>query len=146
MSHPQEIPNFGALIDRTLRIIKQQFLQVFKDLDLDVTTEQWVLIDLLAKNDGVSQTDLAGSSFKNAPTTSRIIELLRKKGLINKQQSEEDKRQYLIFLSEKGKALHKRAYPKVVEFRNKGWEGLTLEDYQTLELVMNKVFDNFSKG
>lgn len=81
MKDKQETPNFGALIDRTLRVIKQQFLQVFKELNLDVTTEQWVLIDFLSKNDGVSQTELANGSFKNAPTISRIIDLLRKKGV-----------------------------------------------------------------
>ncbi len=144
MKDLQEIPNFGALIDRTLRVIKQQLLQVFKELDVDVTTEQWVLISLLAKNDGIPQTELGNGGFKNAPTTSRIVELLRKKGLVTKEQSEYDKRQYLVFLTEKGKLLHEKTYPKVLEFRQKGWNGLSLYEYEILEKILNKVFDNFS--
>ena len=143
MKDKQETPNFGALIDRTLRVIKQQFLQVFKELNLDVTTEQWVLIDFLSQNDGVSQTELANGSFKNAPTISRIIDLLRKKGLVVKEQSSKDKRQYLVFLTDNGKSLHKKAYPKVQEFRKKGWEGLSYKDFESLEKIMNKIFHNF---
>jgi len=143
MSNPQKNLNFGALIERTLRVTKQHFLQLFKELDIDITTEQWVLIDFLYQNDGISQTELANGSFKNAPTISRIIDLLKKKELVIKKQSTEDKRQYLIFLTEKAKALHEKAYPKVLEFRKQGWEGLSYKDYQQLEKIMNTIFHNF---
>ena len=103
--------NFGAIMDRTLKVIRQNYLQAFRDQEADITTEQWVLLDRLAGGDGISQTDLANDSFKNAPTVSRIITLLAKKGLIHKQQSSTDRRQFLIFLSEDGRALHEKVLP-----------------------------------
>lgn len=146
MKTRNEIPNFGALIDRTLRVIKQQFIQLFKELELDITPEQWVLIDFLARNtEGVSQTQLANGSFKNAPTISRIVELLRKKDLLIKKQSKTDKRQSLIFLSPKGKQYYEKAYPRVMNLRKEGWNELSLDDYSQLERIMNKVFENFSE-
>jgi hypothetical protein len=71
--------NFGAIMDRTLKLIRQNYLQAFRDQQADITTEQWVLLDRLAEGDGIPQTDLANDSFKNAPTVSRIITLLAKK-------------------------------------------------------------------
>lgn len=144
MTPTEETKNFGALMDRTLKIIKQNYLQAFRDLDVEITTEQWVLIDRLAEQDGISQTELANDSFKNAPTVSRIIELLRKKKLITKKQSEEDKRQFLIYLTNQGKALHEKAMPAVQQLRRQGWHGLSEDDYDHFVRMMNQIGENFS--
>jgi DNA-binding MarR family transcriptional regulator len=146
MMPADDTKNFGALMDRTLKIIKQNYLLVFRDLGVEITTEQWVLIDRLAKQDGVSQTELASDSFKNAPTVSRIIELLRKKKLITKKQSKEDKRQFLIFLSDQGKALHQKAMPAVQQLRRQGWHGLSETDYDHFVRMMKQIEENFSES
>ncbi|MEL7222324.1 MAG: MarR family transcriptional regulator [Bacteroidota bacterium] len=144
MMPQDDTKNFGALMDRTLKLIKQNYFQAFRDLEVEITTEQWVLIDRLAEQDGISQTELASDSFKNAPTVSRIIELLKKKKLISKKRSKEDKRQYLIFLTDKGKALHHKAMPAVQQLRRKGWHGLNEADYEHFVRMMNQIGENFS--
>lgn len=136
--------NFGAIMDRTLKLIRQSYLQAFRDHQADITTEQWVLLDRLAEGDGISQTDLANDSFKNAPTVSRIITLLAKKKLIKKKQSSDDRRQYLIFLSEEGRALHERVLPAVLALRTQGWQGLSEEDYEDFVKIMDQIGENFS--
>ena len=87
MAKRQSAKNFGAYIDRTIKIIRQNYLKAFKEIDVDLTTEQWVLLDSLYESDGVSQNELANGSFKNAPTVSRIIDLLCKKGLTERKLS-----------------------------------------------------------
>jgi len=136
--------NFGAIMDRTLKLIKLNYLQTFRELGLDITTEQWVILDRLAEGDGISQTDLANDSFKNAPTVSRIIELLVKKGFIEKKRSSDDRRQFLIFLSEQGRLCHAKATPAVKELRRRGWTGLDESDYKEFYRIMNQIGDNFS--
>ncbi len=144
MKEQETTRNFGAIMDRTLKIIKLNYLQTFRELGLDITTEQWVILDRLAEGDGVSQTDLANDSFKNAPTVSRIIELLRKKGLIEKKRSDDDRRQFMIYLSSKGQEYHDRATPEVLALRRRGWEGLDDEDYDDFMRIMNQIGSNFS--
>lgn len=136
--------NFGAIMDRTLKIIRQNYLQAFRDQEADITTEQWVLLDRLAEGDGISQTDLANDSFKNAPTVSRIITLLAKKQLILKKQSSADRRQSLIFLSEKGRALHDKVLPSVLALRTQGWAHLSEEDYDHFVRIMEQIGENFN--
>ncbi len=145
MQEEETTRNFGAIMDRTLKLIKNNYLQTFRELGLDITTEQWVLLDRLAEGDGVSQTDLANDSFKNAPTVSRIIELLRKKGLIEKKQSEDDRRQSLIYLSGKGKDYHQTATPAVLALRRRGWQGLNEQDYTDFMRIMNQIGGNFTE-
>ena len=113
---------------------------------MDITTEQWVLIDTLYKNNGVSQNDLASGSFKDAPTVSRIIDLLCKKGITERQRFENDRRRYKIFLTDKGKEAYEKALPKVKELRAKGWNGLTEEDYVHYFRIMEQIFNNFQQN
>ncbi len=131
-------------MDRTLKLIRQNYLQAFRDQQADITTEQWVLLNRLAEGDGISQTDLANDSFKNAPTVSRIITLLAKKKLIRKQQSSDDRRQYLIFLSEEGRELHDRVLPAVLALRTQGWQQLSEKDYEDFVQIMDQIGENFS--
>ena len=135
--------NFGAIIDRTIKMIKLNYLKAFKEADVDITTEQWVLLQSLYNDDGISQNDLASGSFKNAPTVSRIIDLLVKKGLVERKRFDNDRRRYRIFLTKKGKETYERALPAVLELRRKGWQGLSDHDFEHLIRILDQVFVNF---
>jgi len=135
---------YGTLIDRTLRMIKLNFIQGFKDSGVDLTPEQWVMIDRLHENNGISQTELANGSFKNAPTVSRIIDLLVSKGMVERQRFENDRRRYKIFLTEKGRATFDKANPVALQLREQGWKHLSDEDYENFVRIVNRVFENFS--
>lgn len=141
----QTTKNFGTYIDRNYKVIRGSFLQVFKDAGVDITTEQWVLIDCLYKQNGISQNELATESFKDAPTVSRIVDLLCKKELTERKRAEDDRRRHKVFLTKKGKAAYEKLLPKVLDLRQKGWEGLSESDYQTFLKVMNQIFDNISR-
>lgn len=144
MSKQHTSKAYGTLIDRTLRIIKLQFIHAFKEAGVDLTPEQWVIIDELYKHNGISQTELANGSFKNAPTVSRIIDLLASKNMVERQRFENDRRRYKIFLTKKGKETFEKAHPIVLSLRNQGWSNLSDEDYAHFTRIMNQIFDNLS--
>ena len=136
---------FGAYLDRTVKQIRQNYVKAFKEAGVDLTTEQWVLLDNLYQNNGISQNDLAQSNFKNAPTVSRIIDLLCQKGLTERQRFDNDRRRYKIFMTEKGKAMYEQALPHVLALRKQGWNGLTDADYDNLVRIVNQIFDNYEE-
>lgn len=135
--------NFGAFLDRTLKIIRHNYLKAFRDNDLDITTEQWVILDRLYKEDGLSQNELASDSFKNAPTISRIIDLLCKKGLTQRKQSSADRRSFHVFLTDQGRKTCQKAYPIVNGLRAQGWQELSDQDYDDLLRILNQIAENF---
>lgn len=145
MAKKQSTKNFGAYIDRTIKIIRHNYTRAFKEIDVDITTEQWVILDSLYANDGLSQNELASESFKNAPTVSRIIDLLCKKGYTKRMPSAQDRRKHLIFLTKEGKALYDKAFPVVENLRKQGWENLNDKDYEDFLRIMNQVFLNFEE-
>jgi len=140
---PENTKNFGAYMDKTLKIIKWNYLRAFKKLEVDFTAEQWVILDELYRKGGISQTELANSSFKDAPTVSRIIDLLSKKKLVQRERFDNDRRRYQVFLTEKGKADYEKALPAVHKLREQGWQQLSDKDYETYLRIMNQIFKNF---
>lgn len=139
----QQHYNFGALMDRTLRLIKQSYQQTFREHGQDITPEQWVVIDSLAENDGISQTELANGSFKNAPTVSRIIDLLEKKKILTRRKDETDGRQRNIFMTAHGRKLHAQLKPEVLKLRTIGWHNLDGDDFAHFQRMMEQIFRNF---
>ncbi|MCB0663767.1 MAG: MarR family transcriptional regulator [Saprospiraceae bacterium] len=142
MSKPKE-KHFGTYIDRNYRIIRLRFLQAFKECGVDITTEQWVILDSLYHHEGLSQTELAAMSFKDAPTTSRIIDHLCQKGFASRIRSETDRRAVVVNITDKGKTTYEHLLPSVKDLRQIGWEGLSEEDYESFLRIMNQVFKNF---
>lgn len=145
MLDEQGTKNFGAYLDRTLRQVRLDMGRRLKEHGVDITPEQWMILSSLYENNGQSQSELGDSSFKNAPTVSRIIDLLCKKGLTERVPHAEDRRRHHIYLTKAGKKTVEKAFPAILESRKKGWEGLNEADYQTFIRIINQVFQNFSE-
>ncbi len=135
----------GYLLERTTRVAKLSFTKMFRDLGIDITPEQWVIIDTLAQNGKMSQKKLGKESFKNPPTISRIVENLVKKGFVLRHYDDIDRRVTTIALSQKGKELERKCRPYVVELRNSSWDELSENDYDDFVRILDKIFENFEK-
>lgn len=146
MSDQNKIHNFGPTLERTLMVIRQNVLQIFRDLNLDITTEQWVILDSLYHLDGQSQTDLANNNFKNAPTLSRILDLMCKKEMVKRRRSEQDRRSFNVFITPTGKAIHEKAFPSILQLRQRGWTNLSDDDFLTFQRLMDQIYENFTEG
>lgn len=134
----------GFILERTTRLVKLQFHRAFKELQVDMTPEQWVLLDRLAQNNGQAQKDLGDGSYKNAATISRILDVLEKKKWISRKISAKDRRVYMISLTTAGKKIVKKVQPMVNDLRKKGWEGLSKKDYDVFTRITDQIFKNYS--
>jgi len=135
----------GFLLERTTRIVKLQFHKAFKNLKVDMTPEQWVVMDALFQKNDQPQKHLADSSYKNAPTISRIIDVLSKKGWVERKMSDQDRRVYIISQTKEGKAIYKKVIGEVERLRNLGWKGLTNKDYKEFKRIINQIFANYEQ-
>jgi len=136
----------GYLLERTTRIVKLSFHKAIAKLNLDLTPEQWVIMESLYLKNGQSQKDLANSSFKNAPTISRILDVLGRKKFIERLRFNNDRRRYKIYLTVAGKEIVEQLMPVADDLRNQGWENLTEGDYQEFVRILNQVFANLDKS
>ena len=135
---------YGHLIEKTGRKIKQELQKEINRLGFGITVDQWVLLLELYESGMMPQVELAERTFKDAPTITRILDILLQKSLINKYSCNEDRRKFLIELSEQGRNLVDDMLPHLVVFRKNGWKGLSMQDWDDLQRIMNTIFVNFS--
>ncbi len=121
-----DIPGF--ILERTAKRMKQACALALREAKVDLTVDQWVLLQELDKEDGLNQFELAERSYKHAPTVTRIVDTLTQKGLIERQADPADRRRYNICLTKAGKGEIKRILPIIKDFREKCWEGMSEKD------------------
>jgi len=143
--NPLSFDNVGTLLDRTTRLMKAHFQRTFKEHGINLTPEQWVLLDHLFKTGSASQTDLANGTFKDAPTVSRIVDKLAQKGMAARSRFPNDRRRYQVDLTDRGREVHAILNPKVEELRVQTWAGLTEEDYKELVRLLATIRGNFAE-
>ena len=143
MTKESETKRIGYFLERTTRIVKLSYLKSLKENDIDLTPEQWVILDNLHEKNGQSQMELANGSFKNATTISRILDLLADKGFIKRMPSIGDRRKFNIFLTKNGKEIVEKTQSIISKMREQGWQDLSHNDYVHFTRILNQIFNNF---
>lgn len=133
---------YSFLLDRTARKVKQYAQQQFKSGEFDVTVDQWLVLKNLSENELLSQTELANLVFKDNPTLTRIIDLLSKKGYVERVTNPADRRSFQLHLTESGLMKVNALRPKILEIREKAWENLNERDFEEFKRILNKIYQN----
>ena len=133
---------YGFYIEKTSKKIKQTLQRKFNTLDSGITVDQWVILNTLYTEKGLNQYEIASKTYKDAPTVTRIIDLLTKKGLVKRVIDENDRRRFKIFLTDQGLSKVKKLLPMVIKIQKQGWGDMGQEDYQILMGILDKIFLN----
>ncbi|MEO0581050.1 MAG: MarR family transcriptional regulator [Bacteroidota bacterium] len=128
-------------IERTMRRVKAHTRKVLKAHNFGVTIDQWITLKRLSEvPDGISQMELAASTFKDPAAITRILDHLVKKELVLRQTVAHDRRTLNLQLSEKGWALVRRMTPHVQAIRQKGVNLLSSEEAEDLKSILDKIY------
>jgi DNA-binding MarR family transcriptional regulator len=145
MTHPSDARAYFFKIDTTIKKIRNALQKQFNDAGFDLTVDQWVVLDHLARNPGSSQNTLSEMTTKDAPTVTRIIDLLSQKGLAERRMADTDRRKFLVFLTDAGQAKYEAVLPVVSAMRRKGWGNLSDDDYHHFVKIMDSIYQNMSE-
>jgi len=135
----------GLVLENTAKIMKQSFARLLlQDPSIDVTVDQWVLLQILTREGSMPQHKLAHLSCKDAPTVTRIIDILTRKSYVRRVEHPEDRRAFLIEISDAGSELVQKILPILHDFRMKAYADLEDEDLLHLEDLLHKIVNNLS--
>lgn len=138
-----EVPGF--ILERTAKRMKQYFQRSLTAANTGITIDQWVVLQQLHLKDGLNQLDIARATYKDAPTITRIIDLLCNKKLTRRTPDENDRRRFKILLTAAGKEKIAEVLPIIKQARSDAWDGLSDEQISQLENTLNVVFLNLEK-
>lgn len=134
--------SYGYLINLAAQRLKYKLHQTFQAKGYDVTPEQWVVLNRLWEEDGLSQVELAERTFKDKPVTTRILSLLEKKGIVVRRSDESDGRVLRVFLTKTGKDLKDKLIPCAQEVLVRSGRNLTKQDVAKFKLTLNQILSN----
>ncbi|SFD46881.1 DNA-binding transcriptional regulator, MarR family [Bacillus sp. OV194] len=130
----------GFLINQTSRKTINLLMHRFREFD--ITPEQWSVLYQLFEDGGITQKELARRTAKDQPTTARILDILMKKELIQKQMSETDRRAFIVSLTEKGEEIASKTVPIEAETMKEILAGIEPAEVERLKEVLEKLSKN----
>ena len=121
---------FGELLKQFLIDLQSLFRTQFKKLDL--TLSQIILISSIPI-DGIDMTTLSIKIGVDNSTLTRLIDILMKKGIVQKNRSSQDRRSYIISVTKKGELLQSEIEDEIDSFVSKLFRNTRLEDQEELK-------------
>lgn len=137
---PDDAPAW--LIQRASRTLRVLFLRLMEQRSAGVTPEMWLVLSRLYARDGQYQTQIADSTFRDRPNTSRILAGLEQRGFVRKEKDEEDMRRVRVHLTDQGKAFVRDVAPMAARTRDSLYEGLSGEELRVLRTVLRRIERN----
>ena len=116
--------------------------RTFQARGFDLTPEQWGVLTRLREGEGMNQSHLGEKTFKDRHNITRILNLLEKRGCIERRPDETDRRVYRLFLTESGLALQKNLDVIVRDHRAAIFKGLDQADMEGLMRIIDQIIGN----
>lgn len=135
----------GYLINMTALLLKREFNSAIKNNKIDVTPEQWAILNRLNEKSGLTQKEVAKLTFKDNANITRIVDKLENKGYAVREADSNDRRSWKISITKKGVEIRDLVEPLAVDILKKATEGLSNEQVQAFNDTSKKILDNLSK-
>ncbi|AWX45085.1 hypothetical protein HME9304_02094 [Flagellimonas maritima] len=141
-----EISGIGLHLDMVLRKVQDAYLRKFRELNINLTIEQWVVLYRIYQlGEEVSQSDIVKSNFRNRATTSRVIGGLERKNWITKNRFNGDLKRFKLELTSKGHSIILQIEPHANLLRKKAIEGLDTIEFETFLKVLDQIGENYQE-
>jgi DNA-binding MarR family transcriptional regulator len=132
----------GALLDETARL--QRIIITRRMKEYGATYTQWHALSNISRRDGMTQTQICHllEITKGACTT--LINRLIKAGLVERQTSENDRREQIVFVTHKGKALMEKEVDMLADLYTETFGDISDESLRQFRDTMLSVYKNWS--
>ena len=108
--------------------LKQYTAAMLKFHNIDLTPEQFLLLDLLWNKGPLSQQELADSLLKDKNSVTKLVDALERKGFVARRQNPNDRRSNTSILTETATKLKDDAKIKGVTILDKMIAGIKEEE------------------
>jgi DNA-binding MarR family transcriptional regulator len=139
-----------AVEDRLIFLISKVYQKLiinlqkaFSESGVVVTPIQVMLLFFLQKNNGSSLTQISQGLMLENPTVTGLIDRLEKSGYVKRSDHPNDRRVYLVHLTEKGKKIANKALPIVKRLNEEVKKGYSKEEIEAFKKVLIGAFNKF---
>ena len=124
--------------------LKKHLAEAFKKHGVNLTAEQYLVMDTLWNEGTLTQQAIAFIIQKDKNSVTQFIDNLEKKGLVTRLVAKEDRRVNNIVVTPEGMALKDSTKQLAIDTMNQALEGIPEEDVETFVKVLKMVCSNIS--
>ncbi|MCM3338316.1 MarR family transcriptional regulator [Paenibacillus sp. MER TA 81-3] len=135
--------SIGFAMGVTYRKLSNLLQQRLKEYD--ITPEQWSVLYQIGRGNGLIQKEIAERSGKDKPTTTRILDHLERKGLIYKKTGENDRRSFLVNITDKGRLLIQETTPIEQQVAEDIKQCVSQEEYDVLMELLLRISNHVNE-
>ena len=123
------------------RLMTQAYTPMFAELG--ITYPQYLVLMVLWERDTQPVNDIAHRLLLETNTVTPLLQRMEKLGLVTRRKGEQDKRQQIVSLTEKGRQMEEQAYQLIPAGMGKQLSAcpLRLEDYQQLAQELDSLIE-----
>ena len=123
------------------RLMTQAYTPMFAELG--ITYPQYLVLMVLWERDTQPVNDIAHRLLLETNPVTPLLQRMEKLGLVTRRKGEQDKRQQIVSLTEKGRQMEEQAYQLIPAGMGKQLSAcpLRLEDYQQLAQELDSLIE-----
>jgi DNA-binding MarR family transcriptional regulator len=139
------VKQVGVLVNILNCKLKKHIASVFKKEGINLTAEQFLVMDTLWNQGEMTQQNIAYIIQKDKNSVTQFIDNLEKKGLVQRVVDTADRRVNNIKLSKAGLAMKDNTKKVAIAAVNDILEGIPEEELKDFVKVLNKACENIEK-
>jgi len=106
---------------------------------VDLTPEQWIVLNWLWSHRSACQQELAEATQKNKTSITRLIDGLVKRNYVKRVPDANDRRKHLLEMTPSAIEMMDKIMPHVLGEYQKVIQDLSPEEVQTLKSILGKI-------
>jgi len=132
----------------TMRALAETF-QAFSNYSdahirqLGLTPSQFDVVSTLGNTAGMNMKDLAAATLVTKGTLTGIVDRLEKKGIVRREVPPNNRRSFIVLLTDEGEALFHQVFPVHVAYLQARFERLTPDELNQLHQLLRKLQKQF---
>ncbi len=130
------------VMEKTIKSYRQFAQRNINVVNSDITIDQWLVLKTIYDNPNISQREIAKNVFKDHASITRMIDLLVKKGFLERLPHHQDRRRFGLELTSLGKISQQNLMPLILRNREMALEGLNSKEISTLQDLLEKITMN----
>lgn len=138
----EEVKSLGYMLGRKLKIFLSQAAIEFRNRDIELNFDQFVMLKLIESDSTVIQQDIAYHLQKDKSIVVRQMDNLIEKEYVVRVPNSDDKRKKNLVLTPKGRAMIDKITQLNFEVSRRLISGIQDEEYKIFRQVLNKIQEN----
>lgn len=136
----QFLERFGAVKKRISALAAQTYATV------ELGSMQAKLLRTIGRQPRISQAELARATESDPTLTGRVLQSLLERGVVRRERSDVDRREYVLELTAAGRRLHERVEKLRAELLARVVSGLDDRDLEDFDRISAKLLAAIENG